>query len=166
MSKITSENLDVITVYRSSRGSIVVLKSILKQLVEKKEKAILITGDFNICYMTKRNNEISKELEEIGFHQLMQDATHIEGGHIDHVYWRPGNKMWTAPIIERHSPYHSDHDASLVTLTGNLLRHPCLTAPHVTGKVRVNFSSLSSLSSLVSLLSRLSEVGHLLLDLL
>ena len=121
VSKFTSENLDVITVYRSSRGSIVVLKSILKQLVEKKEKAILITGDFNICYMTKRNNEINKELEENGFHQLMQDASHIQGGHIDHVYWRPGNQMWKAPIIERHSPYYSDHDASLVTLTGNIL---------------------------------------------
>ena len=121
VSRFTSENLDVITVYRSSRGSIVVLKNELKQLVENKEKAILITGDFNICYKSNRNNEISKELEDNGFQQLMQDATHIQGGHIDHVYWRTGNKMWTTPIIERHSPYYSDHDASLVTLTGNIL---------------------------------------------
>ena len=38
VSKFTSENLDVITVYRSRRGSTVVLKSILKQLVGKNGK--------------------------------------------------------------------------------------------------------------------------------
>ena len=88
-------------------------------MLSEEEKAILIVGDFNLCYMTNENNQVSKELKHYGFKQLMNHATHIQGGHIDHVYWRDISKMWMPPCLERYSPYYSDHDASLVTLTGD-----------------------------------------------
>ena len=119
VTRLTSENLDIIAVYRSSRGSLTVLKNKLKQLISDKDKPVLITGDFNLCYLTQKNNQISKELERDGCQQMMRYPTHVKGGHIDHVYWRDGNKIWGNPVIERYSPYYTDHDSSLVTLTGD-----------------------------------------------
>ena len=114
----TSEKLDIISVYRSSKGSLVELKNQLGQLISNDEKAVLITGDFNICYMKNSNNQVSKALQDDGFKQLNKNATHIQGGHIDHVYWRNGNDTFASPILDRYSPYYSDHDASLIKLTG------------------------------------------------
>ena len=74
-------------------------------MVSDEEKAILITGDFNVCYMSLKNNPISKELKSIGLKQLMKDPTLVQGGHIDHVYWRGGSRTWMGPMIERYSPY-------------------------------------------------------------
>ena len=103
VAKCTSEYLNVITVYRSSRGCRVSLNSKLKEMVLNEKKAILITGDFNLCYMTNKNNQVSKELEHCGFKQLMNGPTHIQGGHIDHVYWRDASEMWMPPCLERYS---------------------------------------------------------------
>ena len=54
----------------------------------------------------------------MGFCQMVTEATLIEGGHIDHVYWRDLRKpAFEEPVLERYSPYYSDHDALLVTLS-------------------------------------------------
>ena len=83
------------------------------------DKDVLIAGDFNICYMKNKTNKISKMLENEGFQQLVQHPTHIQGGHIDHVYWRGGERIGSkTATLERYSPYYSDHDASLITLEG------------------------------------------------
>ena len=79
-------------------------------------KAVLITGDFNICVLNHRNNRMSKGLKQNGFTQLVREATHIRGGHIDHVYWKDETGEWKNPQLELYSPYYTDHDASLVTL--------------------------------------------------
>ena len=49
-------------------------------------KPLLITGDFNICIMNHLKNRMSKGLEINGFRQMIKEATHIRGSHIDHVY--------------------------------------------------------------------------------
>ena len=95
------------------------LTSILMEMLLEEEKAILIVGDLNLCYMTNKSNKVSKELKHCGLKQLMNHPTHIQGGHIDHVYWRDASAMWMPPCLERYSAYYSDHDASLGTLTGN-----------------------------------------------
>ena len=69
-----------------------------------------------LCTVNDENNAITKMLEGLGFKQVMKEATHIEGRHIDHCYWNDKSKKWEVPEIERYSPYHSDHDAILVTL--------------------------------------------------
>ena len=118
VTNFSTEDIQVITVYRSSRGSLHVLKEKLKDIISKTEKAVLITGDFNLCYMSNQKNIVSKYLEDEGFQQKMKGASHVKGGHIDHVYWRNGVNVWTGLILETYSPYYTDHDASLVTLTG------------------------------------------------
>ena len=92
ITKFSSENLDVINVYRSSNGNSAELLTKLLEIVNP-AKSVLITGDFNICFMTTPNNRMSKGLVKEGFTQLMQDPTHIMGGHIDHVYWKDGNHL-------------------------------------------------------------------------
>ena len=113
--KISLKELDSINVYRSAGYS-------LKDTFDKLEgmidhcKATLITGDFNVCLKKNPDNELTRKLKEIGFSQSVDRATHVEGGHIDHMYWRDFLKVWTDPQLEIYSPYYSDHDALLITL--------------------------------------------------
>ena len=116
ITKFTSSNLDVINIYRSSNGhSVELLNHIITMLPDK--RAILITGDFNICYQDNRMNRLINGLEGNGFRQLVKEATHIRGRHIDHAYWRNSNDSWLEPAIERYSPYYSDHDAIGLVIT-------------------------------------------------
>ena len=78
------------------------------------DTSTLITGDFNICYSRNPKNRMSKGIETAGFKQLMKDPTHILGGHIDHVYWKAIDIDWKEPVLERYSPYYSDHDAACI----------------------------------------------------
>ena len=52
----------------------------------------------------------------MGFSLLMTEATHIQGGWIDHAYWIDPNNGWKKPSVERHSVYYSDHDMLLISL--------------------------------------------------
>ena len=56
ITKFSSEDLDVINVYRSSKGNTVELLDKLLEMVIP-GRSILITGDFNICYMNIPNIE-------------------------------------------------------------------------------------------------------------
>ena len=116
VSILSLPTVDCINVYRSSTASIVeTADAILARI--KDNKPTLITGDFNVCTVKQPNNSITRRLLDMGFSQLVSKATHIRGGHIDHVYWRDSIKpAFRAPIVERYSPYYSDHDALLVTL--------------------------------------------------
>ena len=80
-------------------------------------KPTLITGDFNVCFRDNANNAITSFLRQQGFTQLVKKATHIMGGHIDHAYWKDNSDSWYVPETEIFSPYYSDHDAILVTMT-------------------------------------------------
>ena len=80
-------------------------------------KPVLITGDFNICYQMNQTNRLIQGLETNGFQQLVNEATHIRGRHIDHAYWRDHNNTWADPAVDRYSPYYSDHDAIGITMT-------------------------------------------------
>ena len=104
-----------INVYRSSSCSIVETAKILKSFIDK-DKTTLISGDFNVCAIKEEKNSISEMLQKLGFKQLMKEATHIQGGLLDHCYWLDQSKRWEVPKLERYSPYHSDHDALLITL--------------------------------------------------
>ena len=115
LTKFTSSELDVINVYRSSNGnSVELLNNMIAMLTIG--KPVLITGDFNICMMNHQKNRMSKGLEIKGFRQMIKEATHIRGGHIDHVYWKDENGVWKDPQLELYCPYYSDHDASLIML--------------------------------------------------
>ena len=114
--KCISQNLEVINVYRSSDKSLTEGTEFLLDYVNVK-KPTLIIGDFNVCAKRIKNNAITQRLSCLGFQQLVKEATQVQGNVIDHVYWRDVNETWEIPIIERYSPYFSDHDAQLITLT-------------------------------------------------
>ena len=115
ISKLVSNEVEVIVVYRSEKGNLNDLVEHLKKIINREENTV-ITGDFNICYISNRKNKVTKYLENDGFSQLMNEATHIKGRHIDHLYFRPGNKPVETPSVYRYSPYYSDHDAICATI--------------------------------------------------
>ena len=115
ISSYASKHLTLIAVYRSQNGNIGVLLENLVSMI-KEETAILITGDFNVCNSKKPTNAIKTTLISKGFNLINDECTHIEGGFIDHAYWRDSQKYWNEPTVERFSPYHSDHDALCITM--------------------------------------------------
>ena len=116
LTKLTSQSLDVISVYRSQEGKISELENHLLNLLDM-EKTTLICGDFNVCFKANRNNKIIHTLEEFGFKQLVQEETHIKGGLIDHVYLRQIDDQ-VCVDCSLYSPYYCamDHDALLTTV--------------------------------------------------
>ena len=114
--KFRSSTLDVITVYRSEQGNSLELLEHIKKLITPGNNTV-ICGDFNICYLSTRNNRITKYLEENGFKQLVKEATHIQGRLIDHFYIRLKQENSAKTSLQRYSPYYSDHDAICTTIT-------------------------------------------------
>ena len=115
ISSFKSKNLKLIAVYRSQNGNIGNLLETLVTLMNE-DTAMLVTGDFNVCNSKKPTNAIKSTLISHGFKLITNECTHIEGGFIDHAYWRDSRKCWNEPTLERYSPYHSDHDALCITM--------------------------------------------------
>ena len=115
MTKLVSDEVDIIAVYRSDQGNLDHIIQHLKNLIEHGKNTV-VTGDLNICYNANRNNIVTKYLENEGFIQYMKEATHIKGRHIDHFYLRHLDKPVNIASIYRYSPYYSDHDAICATI--------------------------------------------------
>ena len=113
LTKISSTITDVISVYRSKDNNETEVLDQLFKLIDR-NKTTIICGDFNICYKSERNNPLIKALEEQGFKQLVHQATHLGGGHIDQVY------IFGLPEVKisLYSPYYcaKDHDAILIEI--------------------------------------------------
>ena len=116
ISKVLVKGLDSISVYRSSNHSIPDLSEALDSLIDV-GRPTLITGDFNICAKKNPTNGVTESLQRKGFKSLIKRPTHIQGGHIDHIYWLDRDNNYSLPSVECYSPYWSDHDAILVTIT-------------------------------------------------
>ena len=111
ISKVTSENIDVISVYRSQKEAFLSLKNQVQALLDP-NKTTLIVGDFNFCYKISEN-EFSKFMKKYKFNQLVEAATHVEGGLLDHAYLKcVGNQR--EATVELCSNYYSDHDTVTV----------------------------------------------------
>ena len=110
LTKIKSKEIEIITVYRSNKGNTSELLEHIINMIND-ELATVILGDFNICYQTNKRNRISKFLETNGFQQFVEEPTHIRGGHIDHLYFKPAKSFIGSPVIYKYTPYYSDHDA-------------------------------------------------------
>ena len=113
---MSSTDLDVITVYRSSGGNkMEVLESIKSLIVDT--KSTMICGDFNFCTNLEKDSHFVKVLNVLGFEERVQVATHIKDGHIDHVYFRSPSKNLSLEAM-LYSPYYptKDHDAICSTL--------------------------------------------------
>ena len=116
MTKLSSASVDVISVYKSKDGSLLTLAELIVNMVDP-DKTTLICGDFNICLRTNRRNLLREQLEILGFSQQVKEATHLQGGLIDHVYYKKG-KVDSKVDVSLYSPYYTafDHDAILTVL--------------------------------------------------
>ena len=114
LSKITGSDLDIIGIYRSQNGSMVEMIREIEKL-HNTEKTTVIGGDLNVCVLKQPNNFATTSLTKMGFQQIVTEATHIEGGAIDHIYISQGpyNKFdWD---LELYPKYYSDHDGLFLT---------------------------------------------------
>ena len=102
------------TINRSQSGHSVELLENMKKLIDI-ERVTVITGDFNICYIENFSNRMIQGLIGMGFDQLVHEPTHIRGRHIDHIYYMDQNNEFQ-PIIDRYSPYYSDHDGNCIAI--------------------------------------------------
>ena len=66
ITKIESEKLDIIGIYRSQEGSVTTLIMQLENLIID-GKTIIIGGDVNICTLANPKNYVTQSLKEIGF---------------------------------------------------------------------------------------------------
>ena len=123
IAKFTHKVLDIINVYRSQSGNSLELLEHVKDQIEV-GRITIITGDFNICFMENNSNRMIQGLLNLGFYQLLHEPTHIRGRQIDHVYFLDPNHR-LKPIIDRYSPYYSDHDGICITIPElNVIENP------------------------------------------
>ena len=99
ITKMRSEDVDVISVYRSSGGSQTELLDSLKFMIEEYNPTI-ICGDFNLCLVESRSQPFLNALLNM-----------------DHVYYRGLNRQIYLDVM-LYSPYYPimDHDALCATL--------------------------------------------------
>ena len=110
-----SKDVDIIAIYRSSEGKLVELVKNLEDLIDY-SKTTLVLGDINICNSDKPKNQLKIYLEDNRFTQIVNAATHIGGGHIDHCYFKNTGSIEEAPDVEIVPKYYSDHDALCISL--------------------------------------------------
>ena len=82
------------------------------------KRTTIIGGDFNVCAHKHQKNYITEKLKELKFHQIVKQATHIEGGLIDQLYIKQGKETdvtWDMEIVPK---YYTDHDCIRVTVWG------------------------------------------------
>ena len=107
LSKFTSGDLDVISIYHSHHGNFGILNQKIEDLIDK-DKPQLVAGDFNFCHMSSSSNPTRRYLSENNFEQLIKEPTHIEGNILDQAHLRDigGNLNCT---VQLHSKYFTDH---------------------------------------------------------
>ena len=114
ITKLQCDEYDIIAVYRSEDGSLDGLISTLLDILDV-TKSTVVVGDMNICNRKRPNNILKTSLEELGFTESVRQATHMDGGHLDHAYiLNVGN--FEEPSIHLVPKYYSDHDALCICL--------------------------------------------------
>lgn len=103
----------ILLLYRKCNSNITCFLNTLLQSLQKHDVTIII-GDFYFNALAEHNHPILLQLQEIGFVQIIDQATHIWGKCIDHVYIHNNfsqacNRNIKFEIIPT---YYSDHEAT------------------------------------------------------
>ena len=106
ITKLSAPELDIFAIYKSKTHSVSQLVRSIRNMMDSK-KATFVAGDFNVDNST--DDSLSRELTALGFESCVHAATHVRGGHLDHAYFRDGQRTWQL-TMERISPYYTDHD--------------------------------------------------------
>ena len=110
ISKVASNSLDVIGVYRSNSGNLEDLIDILQSLINL-QRPTVIGGDFNLDLHKDKDNIMTQYLITVGFKQVVTKGTHIQGGLLDHCYIR----LVGEHVVELVPKFYSDHESVCVT---------------------------------------------------
>ena len=105
-------NFSIINIYRSNNDN--TLQDTLVRVILP-DSQTLVVGDFNLCFRKNPNNKVSAVLKDLGFSQIVNEATHIEGGTIDHAYFR-GDIFFNVDA-SLYSPYYTSHDHDCILIT-------------------------------------------------
>ena len=119
ITKLEYPKLDVIAVYRSVEGTLESLANKLSEILNP-TKSTLVVGDMNVCNIKRPNNQLKRVLEGMGFKEIVREATHIDGGHLDHAYVLNLGSLKEGTVVQLVSKYYSDHDALCIILKLNL----------------------------------------------
>ena len=93
--------------------------SIIESLIEP-TKICIISGDFNLNFLTDANNVIVTALQRLKFTQVIDQPTHTQGGIIDHLYIRQPHIYRKVEIIsDLVAAFYSDHIGIQITLLKN-----------------------------------------------
>ena len=112
MTKVNSQFLTIINVYRTSNAAEQFTHD-LHAIIDE-DRPTYIIGDFNIDFISQKENRVIKMLHAMGFMQLVKHPTHILGHLLDHFY---SNSCSDNVSLHQESPYFSDHDILHVTHT-------------------------------------------------
>ena len=74
--------MSVVGVYRSAENQTLAVD--LKETIPPVGRCI-VTGDFNICSTRNPDHRVFQELKNLGFRQMVTEATHFSGSKIYHV---------------------------------------------------------------------------------
>ena len=108
LTKITSEKLDIINVYRSSQCR--VFEDELKSLINVK-KPTIVCGDTNIN-VAAGSCQLLDLMTNLGFNQLVTGSTHDKGGCIDQVFVN----SFLHATVEKTRVQFTDHDQIRITI--------------------------------------------------
>ena len=114
LSKFTSSTLDIIAMYRSQGGSYSELNRYI-EIMDSKDKPLLVIGDMNFCFLTSGMNTTKRLLKSKQFTQIIMEPTHIEGHLLDQAYLRDckGALEWT---VEVQTKYYTDHEGLAIMI--------------------------------------------------
>ena len=89
------------------------------EMLDCKDRPVLVVGDVNFCYLTSGVNQTKQFLISKQFTQIIKEPTHIEGHLLDQAYMRDCNETlsWT---VEVQSKYYTDHKGLAIIIKENI----------------------------------------------
>ena len=108
ITKIRSDSLDVINIYRSAGAPTDAFGNDVSSLISS-GKQTLIVGDFNMCYNADFSHRLFESLRFQGFKQIVKNPTHIEGRLIDLVFINDLGPDITYQVNQQ-AQFFTDHD--------------------------------------------------------
>ena len=107
------ENLRIIFCYMSSKINMEEVNIHLRPVLLEKEKPTVVMGDMNFHF--PEQNTLKSFLEDFGFHQLIDKATHDAGHTLDQIYVSDLS-IFPRENLCLKTLYYSDHDAICIGL--------------------------------------------------
>ena len=114
ITKVLSEEIDIINIYRSSGAENINFVEDLCGLITSGKQTIIL-GDFNLCFASENSNQVFQALKSMGFQQLVKHPTHIEGRLIDLVFFFSPDPS-ACYDVQQQAQWFTDHDLIQVVI--------------------------------------------------